>query len=518
MNGTTLASEGDAGRLIPYRPKFNLVTGKDAHSSIVLQQLLYWRNYWYRRGKKNFWLYKERPERLENETDEEFKKRVPFYIEGMSLEEQLYMTKRQLDTAIKKIATRVYKDKKDPNDLDFPPEKYPIRLFIHYQTDIQKRTWYTIDPNIDIVLDLINEYELDPDKAKIFCKNEDQYFDEFLTELQIRIRTCISYDSVFVQHTDSYLDINKSICNETFENIDDKSSIESSDLIDQNPDTELKESSDKEDNYIHLNRRTMSQRRPIVSKKPDKEIFEIADQLKPIINRWNSKENLIKVNPTKKLSEALWRLRRGTYKEIPELEGIPLSVEQICDAIDAFSESIIITSRKDLKSVTFEQFLHNSYFKTLHKQKMLYYHLTQERITEFRKSSKSKKETPLLTDRVPWLTKRLINYYSEKVCSNPEELTNEQKNLFIEGSREIFKYQPTVITHRENIDEVYIAYLNTYINSGWTVYPKSLVGTEAIKRFKTYLQERGYLGTHSGVAYKPPPKSMGEKLDENFEY
>jgi hypothetical protein len=95
-----LNSEAYLQRPVIYRPELKRVTGS-TNSAILFSQILYW---WIKMEKKEFYKYKTPPKRSENETEEEFKKRTKTYKKGDSWCRELYLTKREFDEALKKIA------------------------------------------------------------------------------------------------------------------------------------------------------------------------------------------------------------------------------------------------------------------------------------------------------------------------------------------------------------------------------------------------------------------------------
>ena len=130
-------------RSIPYRKELNNLTGS-VTASILLCQLIYWSE---RNDFKPFYKYKEPPNRLEFESDEEYLKRVNPYRIGDSWCEELGFTKKIFDNALKRIAH--HKNKAIPQkDI----EEYPVKSFIQFWTDRNRVTYYQI-----VELEKLNE-------------------------------------------------------------------------------------------------------------------------------------------------------------------------------------------------------------------------------------------------------------------------------------------------------------------------------------------------------------------------
>jgi hypothetical protein len=108
-------------QLITYRPKLNKITGS-VTATILLQQILF---HW--KGKKGIPFYKFK-EPCSHER----------YKEGDSWEEEIGFSRKEFDTAIKKIGYKIGKNK------NFK-EKKKQEAFVWFRTDSQRVTWYEVN-------------------------------------------------------------------------------------------------------------------------------------------------------------------------------------------------------------------------------------------------------------------------------------------------------------------------------------------------------------------------------------
>lgn len=109
----------DDKSLIIYRPRLNRITGS-VLSTILLHQIIYWAN-----KSQNLFYKFMRPCNHD------------LYKAGDSWEEELGFTRRELDGALKNIATK-YNPKRD---------SMPTDSFVIFYTDIRRLTWYSVNWN-----------------------------------------------------------------------------------------------------------------------------------------------------------------------------------------------------------------------------------------------------------------------------------------------------------------------------------------------------------------------------------
>ena len=145
-------------QVIPYRPILvNRLLGGNIHASILLTQMIYWADF-----NNPFYKFKTSPAEKYGETLEEYKKRVQPYKIGDSWTEELQMSVRKFDTALKVLAHKKNEIIKEDDS--------PIKSLITYQTDKYNKTWYELDlEGIDAVLAQV--YEDSPNYEDQFMLN-----------------------------------------------------------------------------------------------------------------------------------------------------------------------------------------------------------------------------------------------------------------------------------------------------------------------------------------------------------
>lgn len=117
------AQVADRKRGILYRPEYNEITGS-VTASLFLQQIWYW---WSRSGRKPF--YKFRGPCKDKR-----------YRVGDSWTEELGFTRRQFETARKKIAAKIIQGAKKT--------KIQSQSIITYWTDSNRLTWYSLNESL----------------------------------------------------------------------------------------------------------------------------------------------------------------------------------------------------------------------------------------------------------------------------------------------------------------------------------------------------------------------------------
>lgn len=150
---TQLVKEKDS---IPYAAKWNTFTGSPV-ATIVLRQMLYW---WDIKKEQEFYKFKEPC-------------RNSLYKEGDSWCEELGLSRRAFDTAIKKIGFKLGKRRKDAikgdrNRKDATAEN----SFITYYKDSSGLTWYTL--NTGLLSKVLTELYLEKSKSDITERSPNQ--------------------------------------------------------------------------------------------------------------------------------------------------------------------------------------------------------------------------------------------------------------------------------------------------------------------------------------------------------
>jgi len=116
---------------IRYRPRLNMMTG-GVLPTILLNEIVYW---WYKMDRKPFYKFKEPPVWRKNSFGEEI--RHPNYRDGDSWCEALGFSRREFDSALKKIGKKVRKG-----------ERLPEEALVWYWSDTSRRTWYRLNEEL----------------------------------------------------------------------------------------------------------------------------------------------------------------------------------------------------------------------------------------------------------------------------------------------------------------------------------------------------------------------------------
>lgn len=133
--------------IILYRPELNKLTGS-VTATILLQQMIYW---WSKNDRKKFYKFKNPP------TSEEL---LQYYHKGDSWCEELGITSKVFDNAIKKIGFKLGKSK----NIISKEEAYVI-----YYTDSSRLTWYELNEDKCIQIKILkqkDESHLTPSQLK----------------------------------------------------------------------------------------------------------------------------------------------------------------------------------------------------------------------------------------------------------------------------------------------------------------------------------------------------------------
>lgn len=166
--------------IIPYRKTLRPICGGSITATILFSQILYW---WNKVGCRPFYKYITPPEQKENETIEEYLKRVPTYRIGDSWTEELGFSKKEFNTALSKIAHK--KSKSVSGD---KLVKCPIKQYIQYWTDIQRITYYEVLKE-DELGELIGSLFVSAPRALIKGLREDfEYNRDYKQRLQTEIQ------------------------------------------------------------------------------------------------------------------------------------------------------------------------------------------------------------------------------------------------------------------------------------------------------------------------------------------
>lgn len=120
---------------IPYRKKLNALTNRCIPATILLQQIIYW---WFKNGRKKFYKFRgTTPETaISKQKDKAVDIKHPLYKRGDSWCEELDITRKEFDRAIKKIGFKLGKTK----NLIKKEDAYVI-----YYTDKDGLTWYSLN-------------------------------------------------------------------------------------------------------------------------------------------------------------------------------------------------------------------------------------------------------------------------------------------------------------------------------------------------------------------------------------
>lgn len=113
----------DQSRSIPYRPEYNLITGR-VTATILLQQINYW---WYTMKRRPFYKFREPCEHEK-------------YNDGDSWTEELGMTIYEFDGALKTIGAKVTKG--------CSKTKLSDTNLVIYWTDSNRVTWYQLNESL----------------------------------------------------------------------------------------------------------------------------------------------------------------------------------------------------------------------------------------------------------------------------------------------------------------------------------------------------------------------------------
>jgi hypothetical protein len=137
MNGQLVAQLAQSNNIIPYHPHINAVIGS-VTSTILFQQIIYWSS----KSGGEFYKYKE-PCNAKG------------YADGDSWCEELSFTRKEFDSALKRIGTKINKDIKKSDILKvttYDPNKddliKTLKHLVIYWTDKSRQTYYELNAEL----------------------------------------------------------------------------------------------------------------------------------------------------------------------------------------------------------------------------------------------------------------------------------------------------------------------------------------------------------------------------------
>jgi hypothetical protein len=224
-------------------------------------------------------------------------------------------------------------------------------------------------------------------------------------------------------------------------------------------DSTLDDLNSNESSIKILNLRTSSKKvrqqeaiNPKALECPDKKVLPImSQQNEDIIDLWNSLglRNSRSTPLIKSACLSINRLQNGTLfnkvEELSDYKGRVFTVEEITDAITYFSLAVLDDNYKPdnskgykskLRSTSIADFFLNMKASVHHRSLFVKYLQCPELITAYGNQTVSNKQNvqSSIVDPNPDITKRLMNYYTKKVCGGESNYTQKELNDFVNAT------------------------------------------------------------------------------------